>query len=224
MPSAGANWNRTQQNIDVLARFQMVVLMQEDGHCWATCCPDHMSGPGQCGPLRNATDTPGCDSSCAQHGAQAAVFARMKASAATQKRRPGHAVLYMNSVYLWPFDKASGQGTAVQVLDVNGNPHMETCDPGIYPSFFWDFGRAAGRKAWLDIITDHIVNGPADGVYDDCDGTIPIKCPDPETDPGNNTCRANRNGHLASVNDVVTRAQVRKTPSWPRTWANFSLL
>ena len=24
----GANWNRTQQNIDVLARFQMVILMQ----------------------------------------------------------------------------------------------------------------------------------------------------------------------------------------------------
>ena len=24
----GANWNRTQENIDVLARFQMVILMQ----------------------------------------------------------------------------------------------------------------------------------------------------------------------------------------------------
>ena len=92
----GANWNRTQQNIDVLARFQMVILMQvlcslssivapsarapcsallrlwltargsvqEDGHCWATCCPDRFEGGPQCGELHNATAIPGCDSSC----------------------------------------------------------------------------------------------------------------------------------------------------------------
>ena len=131
----GANWNRTQQNIDVLARFQMVILMQvlcsllellsqalssssvasallrlwltargsvqEDGHCWATCCPDRFEGGPQCGELHNATAIPGCDSSCEQHASQAAVFTRMKASAAAQQRRPGHAILYMNSVYLW---------------------------------------------------------------------------------------------------------------------------
>ena len=130
----------------------------------------------------------------------------MKASAAAQQRRPGHAILYMNSVYLWPFDAASAQGKAVQVLDVHGEPHMESCDPGIFPSYFWDFGRAAGQRAWLDIITDHIVNGPADGVYDDCDSTIPLRCPDPES--GNNTCIAKRNGHMASVNERVTRAQM----------------
>ena len=27
----GANWNRTQTNIDGLAKFQMVTLMREDG-------------------------------------------------------------------------------------------------------------------------------------------------------------------------------------------------
>jgi hypothetical protein len=126
----GANWNRSETNIEALARFQMVILMQEDGHCWATCCPDRMVGGGQCGPLHNATDIPGCNASCAQHGAQSEVFARMKASASAQLRRSPHAILYMNSVYLWPFDAASAQGKAVQVLDVNGNPHMESCDPG----------------------------------------------------------------------------------------------
>ena len=44
---------------------------------------------------------------------------------------------------------------------------MESCDPGIFPSYFWDFSRAAGQRAWLDIISTHIANGPADGVYDD---------------------------------------------------------
>eukprot|EP01045_Picozoa_sp_COSAG04_P002201 COSAG04_NODE_78_length_28355_cov_17.016457_4_plen_271_part_00 len=180
--------------------------MQEDGHCWATCCPDRFEGGPQCGKLHNATAIPGCDSSCEQHASQAAVFTRMKTSAAAQKRRPGHAILYMNSVYLWPFDKASALGKAVQVLDVHGEPHMESCDPGIFPSYFWDFGRAAGQRAWLDIITQHIVNGPADGVYDDCDSTIPLRCPDPES--GNTTCIAKRNGHMASVNEEVSRAQM----------------
>ena len=200
----GANWNRTQHNIDVLARFQMVVLMQEDGHCWATCCPDRMDSGPQCGPLHDATTIKGCDSSCAQHAAQSEIFSQMKASAAKQGRRPGHAILYMNSVYLWPFDAASAQGKAVQLLDTQGEPHMESCDPGIYPSYFWDFGRKAGQDAWLDIIRQHIVNGPADGVYDDCDGTIPIRC-DSET---NDTCIAKRNGHMKSVNEAVTREQL----------------
>jgi len=77
---------------------------------------------------------------------------------------------------------------------------------GIFPSYFWSFDRDAARRAWLDIISDHIVNGPADGVYDDCDSTIPLRCPDPET--GNNTCVAKRNGKMASVNEEVTRAQM----------------
>ena len=110
------------------------------------------------------------------------------------------------SVYLWPFDAASGQGSAVQLLDTSGSPHMESCDPGIYPSYFWDFTRKAGQAAWLQIIKDHLVNGPADGVYNDCDGTIPIRCPSGATDPAT-VCVAKRNGKAKSVNENVTLAQ-----------------
>lgn len=77
----GANWDRSAVNIATLARFQLVVLMQEDGHCWATCCPDRMQGGSQCGPLHTATDIVGCNASCAQHAAQSEIFAAMKASA-----------------------------------------------------------------------------------------------------------------------------------------------
>lgn len=77
---------------------------------------------------------------------------------------------------------------------------------GIFPSYFWSFDREAAQHAWLDIISEHVVNGPADGVYDDCDSTIPLRCPDPET--SNNTCVAKRNGKMASVNEQVTRAQM----------------
>ena len=201
----GANWNRSQINLDVLARFEIVILMQEDGHCWATCCPDRFDGGPQCGPLHTATDIPGCNASCAQHAAQSEIFSATKASAVRQKRREPHAVLYMNSVYLWPFDAASAEGTSVQVLDTAGAPHMESCDPGIYPSYFWDFTRKKAQDAWLAIIQDNIVDGPADGVYNDCDGTIPIRCPAGATDP-TTICEAKRNGKAKSVNENVTLA------------------
>ena len=205
----GANWNRTQTNIDGLAKFQMVTLMQEDGHCWATCCP-HASDPGhssQCGPLHNASAIPGCDASCAQHAAQSDIFAAVKSSAKSQSRRAPHCVLYMNSVYLWPFDAANTLGSAVQLLDVHGAPHMESCDPGIFPSYFWDFGRKRAQQAWLDIIRTNILgkSGSADGLYNDCDTQNPIICS--TSDPNNNTCTARRNGKAESLNEEVTRAQ-----------------
>jgi hypothetical protein len=69
----GANWNRTQLNIDVLAKMQMVVLMQEDGHCWQTCCPKRFDHGSQCGWQLgdpDATTYKGCDAACEEHGSQ----------------------------------------------------------------------------------------------------------------------------------------------------------
>jgi hypothetical protein len=202
----GANWNRSQVNIDVLAKMQIVVLMQEDGHCWETCCPFRFNGThSQCGWSAtdpDATSYTGCDASCAEHGSQEDVFKRIAASAQQQGLAGPHAVLYMNAVYLWPFDAASALGAAAMVTDVNGKPHEESCDPGIFPSYFFDFGKPAGSKAWLDIIRTHIVDGAADGVYVDCDPLIPFHC------SGNGTCQAKRNGKTKSTNEQVTQTTV----------------
>jgi hypothetical protein len=178
----GANWNRSDANVDVLARMQMVILMQEDGSCWAKCCPNRFKSGSQCGWTTSdapATSLPGCDATCSQHDAQSHTFERIQSSAHRQGLRAPHSVLYVNSVYLWPFDAASARGDDLRVLDVHGAPHMETCarrlpidqagpaagracvtpspcvraacpcvsagDPGIYPSYFWDFSRSAGR-------------------------------------------------------------------------------
>ena len=75
-------------------------------------------------------------------------------------------MLYMNSVYDWPFDKTHGKGaTNIDVLDIHGVPHAEQCDPGIYPSFFLDHGREAGQAAFLDMFRTYIKGGDtADGV------------------------------------------------------------
>ena len=69
-----------------------------------------------------ATSQPGCDASCEQHATQADTFRQIKASAKRQGRRPPHGVLYMNAVYLWPFDDASALGDAARVLDTGGAP------------------------------------------------------------------------------------------------------
>merc|ERR1712083_554531 len=127
------------------------------------------------------------------------VFKRVKASATQQGLRSPHSILYMNAVYLWPFDAASSLGAAARVTDVNGKPHEESCDPGIYPSYFFDFAKTAGAKAWLDIIRTHIVEGAADGAYIDCDETVPFHCPNGPSRAGTDICTARRNGKKKSI-------------------------
>ena len=130
-------------------------------------------------------------------------FKRIAMSAKLQGLPGPHNVLYMNSVYLWPFDAASALGSSAMVTDTNGRPHEENCDPGIFPSYFFDFGKPAGSQSWLDIIRKHIVDGAADGVYCDCCGMVPFEC-----DNNTGTCTAKRNGKLKSINEVVTQAVV----------------
>lgn len=110
---------------------------------------------------------------------------------------------YLNAVYDFPFSATHAQGDAIDLLDVHGKPHMENCDPGIYPSFFFDFGRAAAQKAWLAILRRTVAEGSADGVYVDCFNTIPIKC-----NETTGKCVARRNGKKISVNEEVTPAQL----------------
>ena len=56
----------------------------------------------------------------------------MKAAARAAGRPPPHAMLYMNAVYDWPFDKTHGKGAEeIDVLDIHGVPHAEQCDPGL---------------------------------------------------------------------------------------------
>ena len=136
---------------DMLSRQRVVVLMQQDGdkpagHCWLECCPEKNWDPiGRCqgggGTSRviplNASLNPGCNPSCDQHGKQVREFGIIKQTARKAGRPLPHAMLYMNSVYDWPFDATHGQGALnIDVLDIYGNPHAEQCDPGIYPSFF----------------------------------------------------------------------------------------
>ena len=66
--------------------------------------------------------------------------------------------------YLWPYDRASAQGDAIRNADVRGKAHVETCDPGLFPSYLFDYSKEAARKAWLDIVARGL-NASVDGVY-----------------------------------------------------------
>ena len=104
----GANWNRSAENLELLSRVQIVIF---DAGGWpgagtnAAQMPATSLSGGQCGPHDDATTFPGCDSSCDQLGTQLNTFRRLK-SAARDAGRPEP--MYLNSVYLWPFDKSSG--------------------------------------------------------------------------------------------------------------------
>lgn len=204
----GANWNRSAADLELLSRIQIVVLMQEDGPCWRKCCPNSgRVGRGQCGailtPGNDSTAYPGCGPSCDQMGTQQDTFRALKAIAHGASRRPPHCMMYLNSVYLWPFDKASSLGDEVKLLDVHGRPHAENCDPGIFPSFFWSWDRPAGRAAWQATVNRTVLDGAADGAYVDCFEQIPLSCNETTGE-----CTARRNGGWKSINEVVTRAQV----------------
>jgi hypothetical protein len=165
-PDGSSYITKTPLVYEMLSKMHVVVLMQQDGdkpagHCWLECCPRKNWDPiGRCQgggstsrqvPL-NATLNPGCNPRCDQHGKQVREFQIIKATARKAGRSLPHAMLYMNSVYDWPFDATHGKGAEnIDVLDIHGMPHVEQCDPGIYPSFFLDHGRPAGQAAFLDI-------------------------------------------------------------------------
>jgi len=141
-------------------------------------------------------------------------------------------MLYMNSVYDWPFDATHALGAQnIDVLDIHGKPHVEQCDPGIFPSFFLDHGRPAGQAAFLSIFKKHIISGlqfisctpcrpsphgtlvmtplspritgSADGVYLDCFDEIPMSC----SKTNSSDCKAIRN-HAGNNASLVSPAQV----------------
>jgi hypothetical protein len=209
----GARWGtRTDAAIANMSKMAMVVLMQEDGACWGRCCKgitgtvvrsaSGLDVSGQCGPIHNALAEPGCSPDCDQHGTQLEIFRRMKAAAKAAGRRPPHCVLYVNADYLWPYDTTSAMGDAVRIVDVEGRAHVETCDPGLFPTYLFDYSKEAARQAWLGIVARGL-NTSADGVYADCYINNRIKC----EPPGSNNCVTSGNGtatHHPMLNNHVT--------------------
>eukprot|EP00040_Diaphanoeca_grandis_P009453 m.48910 g.48910 ORF g.48910 m.48910 type:complete len:414 (-) comp20888_c0_seq1:86-1327(-) len=210
----GAMWARGTENIAMLARQRLVILMQEDGVCWTRCCPDRQNNTyaGVCQaasiqPPPDATKNPGCDPACDQHATQNGVFTKVKAAAVAMGLPKPHAMLYMNGVYDWPFDAAHGGGaTSVDVCDIHGVPHAEESDPGIYPSFLLDYGREAGRQAFLNAVQRYVVDGVSDGVFLDNFAEVPMSC----HPRGSDNCTVLRNQWASKFNkpSVITADQV----------------
>merc|ERR1719329_62111 len=204
----GANWNRTDENMEALSKISIVMLLQKDGPCWLNCCPHAgEADKGKCGDAHgsyhNGSKLPGCSPDCDQHGWQDSIFKQLKARARSAGRRMPHCMLYVNSVYDVPFNLEHAQWPEIDVLDVNGQPHEENNDSGFFPFYMFDYGKEAARKAFLDIVERAVVNGSSDGVYVDCAQQKGLHC-----NSTTGKCIAKRNGHLISVNEEVTAEQV----------------
>lgn len=106
LPAAyyGSMWERDDDNIEMLAKMQIVMLMQEEGPCWLICCPNARHAPGGgCDPTVNASQYEGCDPSCDQVGYQNSVFDQVKTTAVARGLREPHCMVFLNTVYDWPF-------------------------------------------------------------------------------------------------------------------------
>merc|ERR1719198_1407308 len=107
------------------------------------------------------------------------VHSRIKEAAIAAGRAVPHLMLYANTVYNWPFNAEQRLGAAeIDLLDIHGVPHAEQCDPGLYPSYFWDHGRQSGRDAFLSTFRNYIANASTatDGVMLDAFDTNPVSC------------------------------------------------
>eukprot|EP01047_Picozoa_sp_COSAG01_P006158 COSAG01_NODE_220_length_21453_cov_118.998361_19_plen_333_part_00 len=131
----GSYWGVRPANLVAkMSRMTLLILMQNDGTCWKKCCPLAETDPvSKCGPLHNASALPGCDPSCDQQLTQIQQFAAIKEAAKAAGRRAPHCMMYLNAVYLWPFDASNSQGRTVRTACPQANcswpppPHTLGC-------------------------------------------------------------------------------------------------
>ena len=148
-------------------------------------------------------------------------------------------MLYLNADYLWPFDRlasrtapavtatgdsggggvgggrdsslASAANVDIRVLDIEGKPHVEICDPGLFPSYLYDYSKPAAVEAWVaGNVKRGLDSGFADGFYVDCYiNSNRLEC----SPPGSDHCYTAGNGttiHQPMYNNAVTATQAHE--------------
>ena len=144
---------RSQENIEMLAKMRIIVIEKWEGPCWYECYANlTMSPPIPCQP------------SCGAENYQMNTIKRAKAVNPKLS-----AVFYLNTLYDFPFLELHGkfQKANADVVDVNGNLVAFKNDNGMPNINVFDFSQEVGRDLWTGFVKDLADTGMVDGLFDD---------------------------------------------------------
>lgn len=144
---------RSQENIEMLAKMRVIVIEKWEGPCWYECYANLTQNP----PVP-------CQPSCGAENYQKSTIKRAKA--VNPKLA---AVFYLNTLYDFPFLELHGkfQKANADVVDVNGKLVAFKNDNGMPNINVFDFSQEVGRDLWTGFVKDLANTGIIDGLFDD---------------------------------------------------------
>ena len=144
---------RSQENIEMLAKMRVIVIEKWEGPCWYEC-------------YANLTRTPPilCQPSCGAEHYQLETIKRAK----TVNPKLA-AVFYLNTLYDFPFLELHGEflKANADIVDVNGKLVSFKNDNGMPDINVFDFGQEVGRDLWTGFVKNLTETGIVDGLFDD---------------------------------------------------------
>ena len=144
---------RSQENIDMLAKMRVIVIEKWEGPCWYECYANLTMNP----PVP-------CQPSCGAENYQLKTITRAKA--ANPKLS---AVFYLNTLYDFPFLELHGKfmEANADVVDVKGKLVAFKNDNGMPNINVFDFSQKVGRDLWIGFVKNLTDTGVVDGLFDD---------------------------------------------------------
>jgi len=144
---------RSQDNIEMLAKMRLIVIEKWEGPCWYDCYANlTMKPPVPCQP------------SCGADNYQLNTLTRAK----TVNPKLA-AVFYLNTLYDFPFLELHGkfQNAKADVVDIKGNVVNFKNDNGMPNINVFDFSKQEGLDLWTGFVTNLTDTGYVDGIFDD---------------------------------------------------------
>ena len=144
---------RSQGNIDMLAKMRVIVIEKWEGPCWYECYSNLTKNP----PIP-------CEPSCGAENYQMKTIRRAK-----EANPKLCAVFYLNTLYDFPFLELHGKflEANADILDINGKMVAFKNDNGMPNINVFDFSQEVGCDLWTGFVKNLTKSGIVDGLFDD---------------------------------------------------------
>ena len=145
---------RTQENIEMLAKMRLIVIEKWEGPCWYECYSNLTMNP----PVP-------CQPSCGAENYQMNTIKRAK-----MVNPKLAAVFYLNTLYDFPFLELHGKfvDANADMVGTNGKLVAFKNDNGMPNINVFDFSQEVGCDLWTGFVKNLVDSGNVDGLF----GTI----------------------------------------------------